>query len=190
MPERAKIKEVFIIHGYDSSPRKNWFLWLESELKKYGDIKVAILDLPDSQNPNLNLWIQILRQAISPSKQTFLVGHSLGCITILQYLQTLDCVEIGGVVLASGFAKALPSLPLLDSFTHTPLDYSKLKAMIHKRVVLSAKDDSIVPTTLSKELAQNLGADFIQTQEGGHFMDSDGFRTFPLALEKLAKMMG
>lgn len=50
--------------------------------------------------------------------------------------------------------------------------------MIKNCVVISAKDDAIVPTNLSYKLAKSLDADFIQTQKGGHFMESEGYTDF------------
>lgn len=55
--------------------------------------------------------------------------------------------------------------------------------MIKNRVVISTKDDKIVPTNLSYKLAKSLDADFIQTQKGGHFMESEGYIDLPLVIE-------
>ena len=55
--------------------------------------------------------------------------------------------------------------------------------MIKNRVVISAKDDVIVPTNLSYKLAKSLDSDFIQTQKGGHFMESEGYTDLPLVIE-------
>ncbi|RDU67697.1 serine hydrolase family protein [Helicobacter didelphidarum] len=192
---------VYIVHGFDSSPDKNWFRWLEDKLKKK-DISVDILSLPNPQNPNLTKWIATLDSSIKLGHETYLVGHSLGCITILQYLQSKaqktntkaqsmtdkKNIIIGGFVLVSGFYESLSILPQLDSFLKPPLDFTALKALSPNRVVISAKDDMIVPTELSKNLSHKLSAKFIQTQNGGHFMESDGYTEMPLVLESLEAM--
>ncbi|RAX57037.1 hypothetical protein CCZ01_07495 [Helicobacter monodelphidis] len=182
---------VYIVHGFDSSPQKNWFAWLGSKLEAKG-VNVEILAMPNPQNPNLQEWIKMLDSNVELGSETYLVGHSLGCITILQYLQdkavnqaNKKSAMIGGFVLVSGFYEPLSILPQLDGFTKNPLDFAVLQAISPNRVVISAKDDSIVPTDLSKKLSDKLNAKFIQTQNGGHFMESDGYTEMPLVLENL-----
>lgn len=184
------MQKVYIIHGYDAHPQKHWFVWLKNELEKDNNVSVDILNLPNANNPTLESWINALNEQINKiDENTFFIGHSLGCITTLRYLEGLDSKKVGGVLLVSGFDKPLSILPSLDPFVKEPLDYKKLQKNIKQKIVLSAKDDEIVPTELSKDLAKNLGAEFIQAKQGGHFMETDGFKTFPLALENMQKML-
>ena len=191
LTKEQNMQKVYIIHGYDAHPQKHWFVWLKNELEKDKNVSVEILILPNPSNPTLESWLEILNKEIGKANgDTFIIGHSLGCITTLRYLEGLDSKKVGGVMLVSGFDKPLSILPDLNPFVAKPLDYKKLTKMLEKKVVISAKDDEIVPTELSKELAKNLGAEFVQTDTGGHFMESDGFTTFPLALETMQKMLG
>ena len=185
-------KKVYIIHGYDAHPHKHWFVWLKGELEQSKNVRVEILSLPNPSAPVLEEWLATLEVQIGVADEhSFIIGHSLGCITTLRYVERLDSVaSVGGVLLVSGFDKPLSILPSLNPFTRKPLDYPKLRQIIKQKVVLSAKYDIIVATKLSKELAENLGAEFIQTQTGGHFMESNGFTTFPLVLEKIQAMLG
>ncbi|MCI2235872.1 alpha/beta hydrolase, partial [Helicobacter sp. CaF467b] len=83
----------------------------------------------------------------------------------------------------SPFDEELKKLPIFRSFTDKKPSYQILKNVIKNRVVISAKDDAIVPTNLSYKLARSLDADFIQTQKGGHFMESEGYTDLPLVIE-------
>lgn len=55
--------------------------------------------------------------------------------------------------------------------------------------MISARDDVIVPFSLSENLAELISADFIARDQGGHFMDIDGFRELPLVYETLLEQI-
>lgn len=79
---------------------------------------------------------------------------------------------------------------MLDEFTQDQTDYSEAAALAPKRAVIASRDDAIVPVALSKELAQVIHADFYEVEHGGHFLDSDGFTTLPIAYDVLRDMIG
>lgn len=178
--------QVYIIHGFSANPSKHWFSWLKSELEKDG-ISTKVLTMPNPNEPVLNEWIQTLQNEIELNKDTYLVGHSLGCITSLRYLQG-EKQDLGGIVLVSGFYEKLKILPQLDAFVKDELDFKALIKRIDKRIVISAKNDTIVPTNLSINLANKLEATLIQTDTGGHFMQEEGVRTMPWVLASLWQM--
>lgn len=171
---------VFVVHGYDSSPHKNWFMWLQSQLTK-AQIPTQILAMPNPQTPILSDWIAHLQHcAPAPCEQDIFVAHSLGCIATLQFLQVAKYEKLGGIVLVAGFFEPVAGLESLDSFTAPVLCFETLRAKIHSRAVLAARDDSIVPFALTQNLAQNLAADLMIYEKGNHFMDSDGFTSLPI----------
>ncbi|WP_317371866.1 RBBP9/YdeN family alpha/beta hydrolase [Helicobacter canis] len=180
---------IYIIHGFDSSPEKNWFQWLARELDERS-ICAKVLRLPTPENPNPNEWTQAIYEQVRADgeidESVYFVAHSLGCIATLRFIETLDsCVRVGGTVLVAGFCEELPTLPELSLFVKSPLQSGKIKQIVCRRAVISARDDVIVPFSLSQNLAELIGADFIARDKGGHFMDSDGFRELPLVYDVL-----
>ncbi|RDU53701.1 hypothetical protein CQA49_05610 [Helicobacter sp. MIT 00-7814] len=200
---------IFITHGYDAHPQKHWFVWLKSQLENINtqntqntplkellqdSLSVEILKLPNPSAPSLDSWLACLQEAIGAcDERTFLVGHSLGCITTLRYINESllsgQSQNVGGVVLVSGFYENLEILPELNTFINppnrAPLQWESLQKAINSRVVLCAKDDVIVPSVLSENLANKLNAELIMVEKGGHFMESDGFKELPIMLEIL-----
>ncbi len=178
--------QVYITHGYDAYPQKHWFMWLQDELAKQ-NIETFIPAMPNASNPNVQDWLATMQKEVKNiDTNTYFIGHSLGCITTLRFLYSLPKeTKIGGMILISGFDKGLEILPQLNDFTNTKLDYAKLISLTPNRLVISARDDAIVPTNLSEILATNLKATFIQTDTGNHFMQDDGFKTFPLLKNQL-----
>jgi predicted alpha/beta hydrolase family esterase len=121
---------------------------------------------------------------------TYFVAHSLGSITLLNYLEQLDPLpDLGGFILVSGFSERLSSLPTLDPFTVKKVDYQKIISAANSRAVIAAKDDYIVPFQLSENLSKQLDTSFYPVKKGGHFLEDDGFITFKLVYDILNNMM-
>ena len=184
---------IYIIHGCDSNPNKNWFQWLVGELVGR-DIYAKVLCLPTPENPNPSEWTRAISAQVCGDgeldERVYFVAHSLGCIATLRFIESLDSsVRVGGVVLVSGFCEELSTLPELSSFVESPLQSEKIKQIVWHRVVISARDDVIVPFSLSENLAELISADFIARDQGGHFMDIDGFRELPLVYETLLEQI-
>ncbi|WP_207401608.1 RBBP9/YdeN family alpha/beta hydrolase [Phytopseudomonas dryadis] len=188
--ERAPAPIVYIVHGYGAAPSDHWFAWLSEQLEQRG-IEARVLALPDSQRPSVQGWADYLDTAIDRHDgDSYFVTHSLGCIALLDHLQRQPGgSRVGGAVLVSGFAEALPALPQLDAFTSRPLDFAALRGRIGKRSVIAAQDDPIVPYPLSARLADKLDAKLVTLEQGGHFLASDGFVQLPQALDALLAMM-
>ncbi|AET61989.1 hydrolase yden [Paenibacillus terrae HPL-003] len=153
-------KQVYIIHGYTASPSDHWFPWLQDKLQEDG-VSVEILEMPNSQSPKLNEWIEHLLLNIKVlHKDTYFIGHSLGCVSILRYLQQVITPEpLGGVVFVSGFTDPVPSLPSLDEFTNSHFDYQHIMDSLKARTAIASKDDTIVPFALSKKLTEDVSRD-------------------------------
>lgn len=77
-------KRVFLIHGWEGYPEEGWRLWLKKELEQRG-FKVIMPAMPDTATPTMEKWVPFLTQIVgNPDEQTYFIGHSLGCITILR----------------------------------------------------------------------------------------------------------
>lgn len=189
--EKNMQKCVYIVHGYDASPKSHWFAWLKGEIEKSG-ARAEILTMPTPANPRLDEWLKTLRESVKFEGEVYLVGHSLGCPTILNFLQSSAMGgTVEGVVLVSGLAKPLsdPQFKILDEFMDRDFDFERIKAAAKQRAVVAAKDDYIVPFSFSRELAGQIGAKFYEVEKGGHFLDRDGFTKLDLVYEILEKMM-
>jgi predicted alpha/beta hydrolase family esterase len=182
--------QVYIIHGYGASPTNHWFPWLKDKLIA-DDHQVSVLHMPNSSNPRQEEWLDTLASSIkSIDNYTYFVTHSLGSITLLKYLEQLNPLPIfGGFILVSGFSKPLSILPSLNPFTEQEVDYNKIISATNSRTVIAAKDDNIVPYQFSQNLSKQLDASFFPVEKGGHFLEGDGYITFPSVYDILNHMM-
>src|SRR3989338_1335458 len=101
-------RRVIVVPGY-GGPDKNWFPWLKGKLEA-GGIEAKVLALHNPENPILEEWVGKLKEAVGEaSHNAYIVGYSLGAITILRYLESLpEGQQVCGVVLVAGFSKPIP----------------------------------------------------------------------------------
>lgn len=184
---------VYIIHGYTAAPTKHWFPWLKEKLGQDG-AAVHIPAMPDSTNPDAAAWHAHLDQTIpAPDAGNFadsyFVGHSLGCITLLNYLCARAPQKIGGLVLVAGFTQKLPAIPLLDPFTAAIPDMEQICTMTKNRAVVLSNNDMIVPPDLTADLAAALQVTPDIIANGGHFLGNEGFTQLPVVYRHLQNFM-
>lgn len=180
-------KKVVIVHGYTASPNDNWFNWVKNELEALG-ATVDVPALPESNSPDPQKWQQCLLDAnIQFDENTILVGHSLGCITALRFLENNapEGAKIGGYVLVSGFDRSLDTLSDLADHTQFSLDYNKLISITDKRASIISSNDWVVDPDASIELAKALKTSVTMVESAGHFLDREGYTRLPALLNLL-----
>lgn len=184
-----KDAHVYVVHGYMASTQSHWFPWLKTQVQNQGG-QLNVLNLPDSNKPKAAAWNRVLKAGIeNPNERTFIVAHSLGCITALHFLSELPkTTRLGGFICVSGFSERLPNIPSINEFNRKKYDIARVKEIAPKRAVVVANDDTIVAPDFTKRLAKELEAPLHTIEKGGHFLDADGFIEFPLILEELEKM--
>lgn len=181
-------KRVFIIHGWDGNPYDSWKMWLKKELEKK-EFEVVAPQMPGGNNPKVNEWLKVISDIVrEPKKNDYFVGHSLGCISICRYLETLPKnKKIGGCVFTAGFNSYLGE-PEIAEFSNLPLDFNKVKIHTKNFVVIHSDDDDAVPLEKGKEFQKNLGAKFILEHGKGHLSEGDGIKELPSLLNSLLEM--
>ncbi len=181
---------VFLIHGWEGHPDGAWRPWLKKQLEQRS-FEVAALSMPDTNHPKLGSWVPHLARSVgTPDENTYLVGHSAGCITILRYLETLKpCQQIGGAVLVAGFTDNL-GYKELDSFFQTPLDWKTIKSHCKKFVAIHSDNDPYVPLRHSEIFKKNLNAETVVEHDKKHYGEDDGITKLPPALKAVLRLSG
>jgi len=175
-------KRVIIIHGFQGDPNHGWKPWLKKELEKRGFL-VKNLQMPNPNHPKVKSWVNYLANQVGEvDSNCYLVGHSLGCITILRYLETLKNKEkIGGAVLVAGPIKAVKKE--IKSFFDRPIRWAEIKKHCKRFVAINSDNDPYIPLEHGRILKEKLGAKLIIKKNHKHFSSSDGFVELPIVLE-------
>ncbi len=185
------MKRVFIIHGWGGHPKEGWLAWLGKELESRG-FEVHIPAMPDTENPKIDAWVPYLKKEVGTSDEdTYFVGHSIGCQTILRYLEKSKA-KTGGVVCVAGWVH-LPNLtdeerPIGKPWLETPIDFQHAREKAGKIVAIFSDDDPDVPLSDAEIFKKELGARIIIEQNKGHFTESDNAWELPSALDALLEM--
>lgn len=183
------MKKVIIVHGYGGYADKNWFPWLKTQLIDAG-LKVVVPNMPNTDAPELSLWLNHLSQVVGQiDSDTYFVGHSLGCPTILRLLEGLrDGQKVGGILLVAGFAEPI-HFTELNSFTEHPWNDSRIKNATNKVVLINSDNDPHVPLEMGERMRDRFGAELYVMHNAEHINEKAGFTEVPLIYEKLTGMM-
>jgi len=189
-------KRLFIIHGWEADPNCNWFPWLKREASKVG-FEVFVPAMPNTEHPVRAEWIAYLKELVGAvDENTYFVGHSLGVITILKFLEQIPAGQKAAMaILAAGFSESL-GVPELESFTDAPLDYKKVKASAEKIIIYQSDNDPFIPLASAVKMQNEFNSDLriIKNanspeedliQRGNHLNEGTGNFAFPEILEDL-----
>lgn len=123
-----------------------------------------------------------------PSDDWVLIGHSLGCPTILRLLERFEKGEkVKAAILVAGFAKDL-HIPELQNFVYKEFDWEKIRKGAKKFIVISSDDDPFIELAEGERIANLLGAEFIVERGAGHINEGSGFTEYPRLLALLAEL--
>lgn len=162
------MKKVIIVHCWDGYPEYCWYPYVKKELEARG-FDVQVPGFPQGA-PKLDTWLPILKEvADTPDEDTYLIGHSVGCITILRYLESLqENQKIGGAVFVAGFTDNLGMDELANFFT-TKIPFRELRKRANRFVVIHSDDDPYVPLKHGDIFKERLGAELIIKHNFKHF---------------------
>lgn len=180
------MKKVIIIHGWGGHPEEGWFPWLKKELEAKGH-KVEVPSMPNSENPIIEDWVAHLAKTVGkPDKDTYFVGHSIGCQTILRYLETLDGDTLGGAVFVAGWFNLLnmedEEGPIAKPWLETPIDLMKVKVVLPKSVLIISDNDPHGFFEENKKEFEKLGSKIMVLHDAGHINEEAGYTELPEAL--------
>jgi len=189
------MERIFIVHRWSSSPKEDWYPWLKSELESKG-LEVHVLAMPNTDTPTIEGWIPFLEKEIGKiDEETYFVGHSIGCQTILRYLESLpEGTRVGGAVFVAPWI-ALTGLEteeeksIAQPWIETKIDLENVKTKLKKAIAIFSDNDPYVPMINMRLFREKLGAEILLEGHKGHFTSQDNVAQLPAALESLQSMM-
>lgn len=185
------MKRAIIVHGWGGTPDEGWMPWLKIELEKSG-FEVLVPVMPDTNNPTIEAWVSKLGEVVGePDQETVLVGHSIGCQTVLRYLSGID-VSIAGAVLVAPWIGLVnlgndEEWSVAKPWLETPIDFEAAKNHCSKFTLIFSDNDPFVPLELNQStLTSSLNAKrVIVLHDKGHISGGDGVDKLPEALKEI-----
>lgn len=191
------MKRVFIIHGWEATSQGDWIPWLKRQLETR-NFTVHAPDMPDSDYPDIDRWVSSLAQLVDhPDEDTILIGHSIGCQTILRYLETLDSkLKTGPVIFVAPWltlkVAATPdeeAKKTAQPWLTQPIDFSKIKPKATSFTAIFSDDDPYVSFPENSKAFKNyLNAKIIVETNKGHLNQNSGVTQLPVVLDIISDL--
>jgi len=188
------MKRVILVHGWSGNPNNAWFPWLRKKIEENG-FEVVVPAMPHPDEPTIEDWIGHLKEVVkNPDKDTYFIGHSIGCQTIMRYLQALpDDAKIGGVIFVAGFfnlyfLKTEDEKRIAKPWLEIPINTEKIKTMTKNIAAIFSDNDPDVALSDKEIFEKRLGAKTTVEHAKGHFSDDAGVKELPVVLNELVKM--
>src|SRR3990167_9506367 len=152
---------VIVIHGAYGYPQENWFDWLRQALHQL-DVVCHVPQLPTPANQTLSTWIRVFNQSHSKHihANTLFVGHSLGAIFILIWLEQ-HVFHCKTVILVGAFLDKIGNKKfdaINQSFFQANFNWSAIKKKSDHFVCYDSDDDPYITQIQFNEITNNLNA--------------------------------
>lgn len=185
------MKRAIIVHGYKGTPDTNWKPWLKDALEAEG-YATLIPAMPTTNFPIASEWQAKLTESVGqPTPDLYLIGHSLGTITILRYLESLtENQQVGGAVLIAGFGErhARYVEGSHDTFFDHELDWERIKQHCPNITAIHSDTDPHIDLSQLVLFESKLGAKTTMLPNMGHFGSADGMFEAPFVLDAIHDM--
>jgi uncharacterized protein len=194
-------KKVIVVHGWDGDVNKGWFPWLRANLESQG-FEVVMEQMPNTANPNIEEWIPTLKKLSgSVDNNTYFIGHSIGCQTIIRMLENLESEKAGGAIFLAGWfnlkedtykenpKKEKQTRKIARPWIDTSIDFSKVQSKFSpgKVTAIFSDDDPYVDISNAEMFKQKLGARILIENGKGHYSELE-IDMLPIIVEELMRI--
>ena len=186
------MKTIYLIHGWGVTPEEEpWFSWFK-EIGEEKGWKVVMPEMPDTDNPTIDAWVEKLAHTIIESENVYLVGHSIGAQTIMRYIEKYPNKKVAGIVFVAGWFNILETgyedpeeeKPIAKPWLETPINTDVVKNAAQKITAIFSKDDVVVPVSDADIFKEKLGAHIIIKENEGHFDETTNIPEVVEAIEQ------
>lgn len=163
------MKKIIILHGWNATPREAWF-WLAKEHLEQKGYQVEAPELPGAYFPDYEGWVKTIND-LHPDENTVLIGHSLGAVTIMRYLEKATN-PVSQVILTAMPIEPMKFTPIA-SFFEEDFDWNKIKINAGKIDLIYEEEDQVVPLEHGKIAAEKLQASLMVVPGVKHLTSLD-----------------
>lgn len=179
----------YIIHRWGETPQGDWYQWLAKELRALGHT-VVIPEMPDTEHPRIKPWVETLAKlVVKTNDHVHFIGHSIGCQTILRYLETLSSDHrVGQLFFVAPWFSLKPmdeeSEAIAQPWIETPINSEKVAKLPQAIHCLFSDNDQYVPLEENVQQFENeYNAKTHIFHKKGHFSSEEKIDEIPELLE-------
>ena len=190
------MKNIYIVHCWDGNKDDGWYPWLDRELTKRGN-KVHLFNMPNTNAPKIDEWVNYLEKQVDClDSNTYFIGHSIGCQTIMRYLETKNICKIGGMLFVAPWLYLLDyavsdkeSYEIALPWLNEAIDFDKIKQFTSNIRCIFSDNDYFVPINQKDKFKSLLGAKTIIVHNKGHISSEDGVYELDEILNECKRMI-
>lgn len=153
--------------------------------------------MPNTNSHKIEEWVSTLNSKVEKlDKNTYFIGHSIGCQTIMRYLETKDITKIGGILFVAPWIDLLPkaiedeeSYNIAQPWLNNLINFEKIKQFTNNISCIFSNDDYFVPLEQEKEFRNKLNAKTIIVNNKGHISQDDNIYELEEILDLSEKMI-
>lgn len=190
------MNKIYLVHCWDGTKDDGWYPWLEEKINN-SDNKLIRFDMPNTASPKIEEWVSELdKQIENLDERTLFVGHSIGCQTIMRYLEKCDVKRIGGLLFVAPWLDLLPeatsdedSRNTAEPWLKTPIDFNKIKQFTNNITCIFSDDDYFVSLNQEQKFKELLNAKTIIVKNKGHISADDGVNELNEIYDALSELL-
>ena len=190
------MNKIFIIHCWEGTKDDGWYPWLDKELSNKKN-KVYRFNMPNTDKPNIEEWVSFLDKKVKElDENTYFIGHSIGCQTIMRYLQTKEIKKIGGILFVSPWLDLLDyaiedeeSYLIAKPWLTEKIDFEKIKQFTNNINCIFSNNDYFVSIEQKDKFEKLLNAKTIVVNDKGHISQDDNVYELKEILDESIKML-
>jgi len=164
-----KPSKILILHGWEGNPNLYWFPLAKKRFEEIG-FEVHVPEMPGGYFPKKDEWLKVI-DGLNVDENWILIGHSLGGVAILKFLETAS-KPIAKAILIATPVEPMKFLPI-SNFFGEGFNWPKIKQNCSNFVVLNENADSVVPVSHGEQLAEALGIKLNVVSGYSHFHKID-----------------
>lgn len=189
------MNKIYIVHCWDGTKDDGWYPWLDDKISNENN-EVIRFNMPNTAHPKIEEWVAELDKQVNDlGEKTYFVGHSIGCQTIMRYLERKNIDRIGGMLFVAPWLDLLPeainddeSYNVAYPWIHTPIDFEKIKRITNKITCIFSNNDYFVSLT-QQDVFKKLNAKIVIVNDKGHISADDGVEELDEIYDELLKMI-
>ncbi len=186
------MKKVYIIHGLGGSSKEPMLDWIKLELEKKG-YDVKSFNMPNSEHPKIENWVKYLEDNININyldEHTYFIGHSIGCQTIMRFLEKLHKHKrIAGCVFIAPWLDLInlepEELEIAHPWINSKINLERVSDHTGNFTCIFSDNDPHVHLDEVEKFRKGFGAKIIIKKHKGHFTKEDNVKELPEVLEHL-----
>ena len=190
------MKKIYLVHCWDGTKDDGWYPWLDKELSN-DENKVFRFNMPNTTNPKIEEWVSYLdNQVDTLDSNTYFIGHSIGCQTIMRYLQSKEVCSIGGILFVAPWLDLLEEAISDEESYNTAkpwlteeIDFMKVKQFTTNITCIFSDNDYFVSLDQKDKFQELLGANIAIVHNKGHISQDDEVYELKEILDEANKLL-